>query len=281
MGGEWRHHLASFIAFHHFQGATPVRGHRGTGLVARTIYLALSLLALSGCGLLPRFDEVLPDRQKEYKKSASLPDLEVPPDLSADAIKDAMAVPDIDGTGTATYSTYQERIAARQTAGGQIPPSTATDEPASAGAAAGPDAAPPTEAAELPGRERPKRSTKAELVSAGEGKSYLVVVEEFANAWLTTARALDQAGIKVENEDRSRGVYYVRYVGEHARSREKGFWSSLAFWRDDADQQEYRISLTGVGEKTELVVLNHKGNWDSGEAAGRILSLLQTELNKN
>src|ERR687892_14998 len=68
--------------------------------------IMLSGLLLSGCSL---FDKILPDRQQEYKKSQSLPDLEVPPDLTSESINDTMAVPEIDASGTATYSTYQER----------------------------------------------------------------------------------------------------------------------------------------------------------------------------
>ena len=69
---------------------------------------AVSLLA--GCSKLkPKLDEVLPDKRTVYKKSKSLPDLEVPPDLTTDAIRDQMAIPQ--GGETATYSTYQERQA--------------------------------------------------------------------------------------------------------------------------------------------------------------------------
>jgi outer membrane protein assembly factor BamC len=67
-------------------------------------------------------DKVLPDKQQEYKKSRSLPDLEVPPDLSSESINDTMAVPEIDAKGTATFSTYQQRIAVRGKTGAGGPP---------------------------------------------------------------------------------------------------------------------------------------------------------------
>ena len=73
----------------------------------------LMAAALSGCSkLLPKLDEVLPDNRKDYQKAQTLPDLEVPPDLSSEAIKDRMAIPE--GGKTAKYSTYQERRAATQ-----------------------------------------------------------------------------------------------------------------------------------------------------------------------
>lgn len=66
-----------------------------------------------GCSSLPTFDEVVPDRRTEYRKAESLPDLEVPPDLTTEAIGDSMPIPETSGNA-ATYTTYQERVA-RQT----------------------------------------------------------------------------------------------------------------------------------------------------------------------
>jgi len=81
------------------------------------VFLLLgAFLLLGGCKYLPKLDEVLPDQTKEYRKSESLPDLEVPPDLTSEAIEDNMSVPEVDASGTATYSTYQERIRARKEA---------------------------------------------------------------------------------------------------------------------------------------------------------------------
>src|SRR2546430_9764238 len=81
------------------------------GFLTMSRYLIVGVLVsgftLGGCGM----DKVLPDKQHEYKKSQSLPDLEVPPDLSSESINDTMAVPEVDANGTATFSTYQERIA--------------------------------------------------------------------------------------------------------------------------------------------------------------------------
>jgi outer membrane protein assembly factor BamC len=77
----------------------------------------LSGFMLGGCGM----DKVLPDKQQEYKKSRSLPDLEVPPDLSSESINDTMAVPEVDAKGTATFSTYQQRIAVRGKTGAGDP----------------------------------------------------------------------------------------------------------------------------------------------------------------
>ncbi|MGR9088995.1 MAG: outer membrane protein assembly factor BamC, partial [Gammaproteobacteria bacterium] len=71
------------------------------------------VLMLVGCSkIVPKLDEVLPDRRTEYKKSKSLPDLEVPPDLTTDAIQDRMAIPK--AGEAASFSTFQERAAERK-----------------------------------------------------------------------------------------------------------------------------------------------------------------------
>ncbi len=97
--------------------------------------------------------------------------------------------------------------------------------------------------------------------------------------WRNTGFALGQIGAKVEDEDRSRGSYYLRFSDTAAPKPEKGFLSSLAFWRDD-DDDEFEIHLTDVGNNTEVIVLDPDGNWDNSATAARILRLLRTELNK-
>ena len=71
----------------------------------------LTTLVLGGCSkYMPNLDKVLPDQRKAYQKSKSLPDLEVPPDLTTEPIDDTLSVPDVDSNGSATFSTYQERV---------------------------------------------------------------------------------------------------------------------------------------------------------------------------
>ena len=68
--------------------------------------LAAAASALSACDSMPKVDELVKDRSVDYKHSDSLPPLEVPPDLTSTTIDDAMVVPDITPTPTATYSDY-------------------------------------------------------------------------------------------------------------------------------------------------------------------------------
>ncbi|MFT4564644.1 MAG: outer membrane protein assembly factor BamC, partial [Gammaproteobacteria bacterium] len=75
----------------------------------------LSVAMIAGCGkLAPKLDKIIPDNRTEYKKSKTLPDLEIPPDLTTDAILDVLAIPTGGDGEAASFSTYQERVAERQ-----------------------------------------------------------------------------------------------------------------------------------------------------------------------
>lgn len=65
----------------------------------------VTTMVLSGCGMLPALDEVVPDNTQKYRKAETMPPLDIPPDLSTTRIND-----DIAGTrkGTATYSEFKE-----------------------------------------------------------------------------------------------------------------------------------------------------------------------------
>ncbi|GAB6042133.1 outer membrane protein assembly factor BamC [Endothiovibrio diazotrophicus] len=81
--------------------------------VPRLIVLAPALL-LAACGSMPKVDEMVTDRQVEYKQSREGAPLEVPPDLTSSTLDDTMQVPDINPASTATYSAYSgERSGAR------------------------------------------------------------------------------------------------------------------------------------------------------------------------
>jgi len=347
---------------------------------------------LGGCSkYLPKLDEVLPDQRTAYRKSETLPDLEVPPDLTTDPIQDRMAIPE--GGEVATYSSYQERVAERrkeqevEQAGqaalqkledeylltvegapglvwpklrqfwqdrgyglelddaelgvmetawredseelvrdkfkvfseqGESPTTTLlyvshvgeklvprgeklvwvarerdNELEQQAVAALGerlggarPAAQPDTRVAAAPaGRGAATERTaiagggeRAEIVSAGGGKLYLAVHSRFHQAWAATGQALQQAGVIVEEADADRGIYQIRWIDEDGGGK-KGVWSKLAFWKKDGAEQEHRLSLTGVGGDTEVVVLDAEGRWDTSDAAGKLLARLHEQLN--
>lgn len=353
-------------------------------MMLRIHLLLIAALSVHGCGLVPNLDNVLPDKRTEYKKSETLPDLEVPPDLTADAVNDSMSIPN---ENEATLSQYQRQ---RSSPGHQAVPAAAApshpgeqwvsirgsrydiwprlrsyfqdrgyalelddaelgvietewSEPQAAGesafrhkfkvfsepggegnvtvlfvsnvrqerftqedgttqwldrensesaekqvagelnlyfnqaAIAGASAV--SAAPSVPAVAESARS-RAELVNAEDGKVFLAIPEEYSSAWMHTGSALERAGFSVDGKDQAKGLYLITYFEASAEEGEKGWLSKLAFWKDDGPEGKvYQISLTGVGDKTELIVLNEEGNWESNADAGRILSIIQNQYN--
>lgn len=237
-------------------------------------------IMLASCGKLPKLDDVLPDTRDTYESSQSLPDLEVPPDLTLEDTGE-MAIPGEDEE-PATLSEFERMKRVQR---GEIEPEpVATTTPSSASVstpttvitqptqAPDPDTT-PTQYSNVSGN--------AEILNVGDNKLLLVIPEEYLSAWNRTERLILGSGLIIDNRDQSKGLYYITYTSSSGEEEEKGLFSNLKFWGDDEPQgKSFRISLTGVGSKTEVVVLNSDGFWDTSGDAGDILLKLQQGYNQ-
>ncbi len=185
------------------------------------------------------------------------------------------------GSGTAVASTVKpqnrtDSSAAEDTADASRE-AAASDQPSTDEASAETSQESPTASATV-GDAAPITSgpQHAELVSVGGGKVYLSVAEDFPSAWKTTGRALEKAGVAVRDSDKGRGVYVIEMSG--GEKADSGVLDKLKFWGGDKNT-ELQVSLTGVGEKTEVVVLDRDGRWETGDVAGQLLGRLQDALN--
>lgn len=361
----------------------------------KIIFLIILLLFANACSYLPSMDTVVPDRRGEYQKSKTLPDLEVPPDLTTEALNDPLEIPNEEITTLSEFERRKNRqgtalvgvagvdiLADEQwllvqgtvadiwpelrefwkkkgytldldesdlgvletgwletgsdgitvirdkfslfTESGKIPGTTilfingdqeekvasggddeqwitiensvelekqmvselnlffyGNDAPAgtssltataSTGSAAttGPTADPTT--ASVASKPR------AEMLNLSDDKVYLSIPHDFTRAWTLTEDAILKTGMFIENNDRDKGIYYVLYFDQ--TKEEEGMMSKLKFWKDDEPEgQEYQLSLTGVGDKTELVVLDSNGDWADRQDASKILTYIQVQYN--
>lgn len=361
-------------------------------MMLKIIFVIIPLLYIIACGYMPTLDDVVPDRRGEYRKSQTLPDLEVPPDLTTEALKDPLTIPneevttlseferrknrqgsavvgaagvdiltdeqwllvkgtvagiwpelrefwkkkgytlDLDDpdlgvletgwleTGSDGISMFRDKFSLF-TESGKTPDTTiifisgekqekiasggndeqwitigdsvelekqmvselnlffyGSDAPAGASSltatASTGSAATAASTATASVASRPH----AEMLNLAEDKVYLSLPHEFTRAWTLTEDAILKTGMFIENNDRNKGIYYVLYYDQH--KEEEGMLSKLKFWKDDEpDGQEYQLSLTGVGDKTELVVLDSKGDWADKQAASKILTYIQVQYN--
>jgi outer membrane protein assembly factor BamC len=123
---------------------------------------------------------------------------------------------------------------------------------------------------------------RSQLVKAQDSTT-LYIREAYPRAWRLTGVALDRVGFAVEDRDRSAGIYYVRYNQLKSDKEESGgFFSKLAFWRDDEeeidDKVQYQVKLSDLGDETKVVVRDEAGTIDNSKVAQRILTLISEQI---
>ena len=129
-----------------------------------------------------------------------------------------------------------------------------------------------------------KSEPKAKLSKADGGAGTLEVYERFDRAWRRVGLALDQVGFTVEDRDRSRGLYFVRYVDPEVDNQKKdsGWMSKLTFWKSSApaanSKVQYRIYVGDAGAQSTVQVLSPEGGVDKSDTAKKILALLLLQL---
>lgn len=124
---------------------------------------------------------------------------------------------------------------------------------------------------------------KATLTRSAEGASKLNVAEGFDRAWRRVGLALDRVGFTVEDRDRSKGLFFVRYADPEVGNAktDKGWFSKLAFWRSETkpiSSERLQVKLAQAQGQTEVQVLNANGSGANRETANRILNLLHEQL---
>lgn len=118
---------------------------------------------------------------------------------------------------------------------------------------------------------------QARIVKDG-GASSLEMDEGFDRAWRRVGLALDRVGFAVEDRDRSKGVYFVRYIDPDADNdskRDDGILAKFAFWKSKKPQTspQVQVVVTEAGDKSRVSVTGA----DAG-TQNRIVNLLQKEL---
>ena len=105
------------------------------------------------------------------------------------------------------------------------------------------------------------------------------IQDDFDRAWRRLGVALDRTSFTVEDRDRSKGVFFVRYVPAGSNGKEPGFFSKL-FSKETAAPApiKYRITLTYSNGKSQIAVLTAEGAPDTSENAEKILKLIAGEI---
>ena len=128
----------------------------------------------------------------------------------------------------------------------------------------------------------PAPAQRAEIRKGIDGAELLQVNEPFDRAWRRVGLALDRVGFTVEDRDRQKGLYFVRYADPESemvtKNSERGFLSKLFSSDAKVKPEQYRVQIRGAEENSQVQVLNKEGAAESSKTTQRILSLLHAQL---
>lgn len=139
-----------------------------------------------------------------------------------------------------------------------------------------------------------KKAVESSVAATGTARSkmlvyndlnYLETDEGFDRSWRRIGLALDRIGFTIEDRDRSKGLYFVRYIDQDIDAKTKGasqgFFARLFSWgSSDAakDGQKYRIFVKESGELSHVTLHGEDGKVATGPVATKILNVLNEQL---
>ena len=127
-------------------------------------------------------------------------------------------------------------------------------------------------AAAVPGTQR------AEIRKGLDGAELLEVFEPFDRVWRRVGLALDRVGFTVEDRDRAKGIYFVRYADPESDKDTRGILTRWFSSDPKVKPEQYRVQITQAATTSQVNVLNKDGAKDTSRTAQRILALLHEQL---
>ena len=111
----------------------------------------------------------------------------------------------------------------------------------------------------------------------------LLIAQGFDRAWREVGLGLDRSNFSVEDRDRSKGVFYVRYVSSNLEPAAKQGWFSSLFSSSKEDElkkaKKYQVIVKSVdNNSTKVTVLDELGNKTTTEVAKPILTILDQQV---
>ncbi|KVU48244.1 NlpB/DapX lipoprotein domain protein [Burkholderia ubonensis] len=110
--------------------------------------------------------------------------------------------------------------------------------------------------------------------------SEVTLGEPYDRSWLRVGLALDRANFTVDDRDRQKGLYFVRYVDpKDLSAAEQGFWSQLFHGKKEKQAKQYRVNVKALtSDQTRVAVVDESGAIDSSQPARQIMGLLVNQL---
>lgn len=107
-----------------------------------------------------------------------------------------------------------------------------------------------------------------------DGSSIIVVNDAFDKSWRRVGLAIERAGLAVENNDRAKGIYYLRPTKADSSWLEK-----LQFWNSSENSNtRYRVNVKDGGKACEVSVTDQDGVSD--DATKQMIGAIYKNINQ-
>ncbi|NBA95834.1 outer membrane protein assembly factor BamC [Pseudomonas sp. R5(2019)] len=126
--------------------------------------------------------------------------------------------------------------------------------------------------------------TRVTLEEDGSGNPVLNVGADLDRAWSSVGRALEQGDWRIEDINRSLGLYYINLAEKaEQRDQEPGFLSKLFGNAPTKEEREaraerYQVRLSKVGDSVQVTVEKNINTVAPADVARRVLTLIQDNL---
>lgn len=121
----------------------------------------------------------------------------------------------------------------------------------------------------------------ARIVKTGDASS-IEIAESFDRAWRRVGVAIDRLGFTVEDRDRTKGLFFVRYRDPTVEKQEDkgGFFSKMfSSSKPNESAEQYRVLVAGNGQNGARVLIQDKtGKPTNDTNAQRMLAVLFEQL---
>jgi outer membrane protein assembly factor BamC len=123
-----------------------------------------------------------------------------------------------------------------------------------------------------------QQDSRAQIRKGVNGAEELEVFEPFDRVWRRVGLALDRVGFTVEDRDRQKGIYFVRYADPETEKDTRGILTRWFSSDSKVKAEQYRVQITQAGTSSQVNVLNKDGATDNSKTAQRIITLLHEQL---
>ncbi|MEG0967420.1 MAG: outer membrane protein assembly factor BamC [Pseudomonas sp.] len=126
--------------------------------------------------------------------------------------------------------------------------------------------------------------SRVSLSEDGSGNPVLNLGADLDRAWSSVGRALEQGEWRVEDINRSLGLYYINLAEKaETKDQEPGFFGKLFGSAPSKEEREaraerYQVRLSKVGDSVQVTVEKNINTVAPADVARRVLSVIQDNL---